>query len=238
MDCPLHIQNGQSVFIIILYTRNKEYISTNCGDQTERNVPETKSKTSCRVSLLYSVLQADWTALLTFMVYLTMLSRSNITGSAYGILPLGHCPNVVRGFVCSGHLESCAAGCISWQVHPSQTGQMLKGGRSFALLGRALSMRLIASPYETVCINKHNGCCHMENVEMAKRRTMSCVLLLGMCSVYSSHKDWVKWNWNWRNTTVTAAVQETEWRGERIADAGSFVMFYSSKWLVIYLTQD
>jgi hypothetical protein len=27
--------------------------------------------------------------------------------------------------VCSGHLESYAAGCISsWQVHPSQTGQI------------------------------------------------------------------------------------------------------------------
>jgi hypothetical protein len=40
-----------------------------CGDQTEINVPETKSKKSYRVSLLYSVLQADWIDLLTFMVY-------------------------------------------------------------------------------------------------------------------------------------------------------------------------
>jgi hypothetical protein len=47
------------------------------------------------------------------MVCLTMLSRANITESAYGILPLGHYLNVVRDegvCVCSGHLES------SWQV--------------------------------------------------------------------------------------------------------------------------
>jgi hypothetical protein len=70
------------------------------------------------------------------MVYLTMLSRANITESAYGILPLGYYLNMVRGFVCSGHLESYAAGCISsWQVHPSQTGQMLKDTWSLMLPG-------------------------------------------------------------------------------------------------------
>jgi hypothetical protein len=50
--------------------------------------------------------------------------------------------------------------------------------------GGLLSMRLIASPYKTICINKHNACRHMENFEMAKKmviRTMSCVFLLGMC---------------------------------------------------------
>jgi hypothetical protein len=47
-----------------------------------------------------------------------------------------------------------------------------------------LSMSLITLPYKTICINKHNDWCHMENFEMAKKRvirTMSCVLLLGMC---------------------------------------------------------
>jgi hypothetical protein len=89
--------------------------------------------------------------------------------------------------VCSGHLESYAAGCISsWQIDSSQTGQMLKGRWSLTLWGGGglLSMRLIASPYRTICIDKHNDCYHMENVEMAKKRvirTMSCVLLLGMC---------------------------------------------------------
>jgi hypothetical protein len=38
--------------------------------------------------------------LLFTMVYLTMLSRANITESVYGILPLGRYLNVVRGFVC------------------------------------------------------------------------------------------------------------------------------------------
>jgi hypothetical protein len=37
------------------------------------------------------------------MVYLTMLSRANITVSAYGILSLGHYLNVVR-FVCVGQM--------------------------------------------------------------------------------------------------------------------------------------
>jgi hypothetical protein len=83
--------------------------------------------------------------------------------------------------VCSGHLESNAAGCISpWQVHLSQTGQMLKDRWALMLLG-VLSMRLIASPYKTICINKHNDCCHMENFETAKKSFISCVLLLGMC---------------------------------------------------------
>jgi hypothetical protein len=38
--------------------------------------------------------------------------------------------------------------------------------------------------YKTTCINKHNDCCHMENFEVVKKRvirTMSCILLLGMC---------------------------------------------------------
>jgi hypothetical protein len=50
--------------------------------------------------------------------------------------------------------------------------------------GGGFSMRLITSPYKTVCINKHNDYCHMENFEMAKKRvirTTSCVLVLGMC---------------------------------------------------------
>jgi hypothetical protein len=34
---------------------------------------------------------------------------------------------------------------------------------------------------------------------------------------------------------VTAAVQETEWKGERITDAGHFIMFYSRK-MVIYVS--
>jgi hypothetical protein len=85
------------------------------------------------------------------MVYLTMLSRANITESAYGILPLGRYLNVVRGFVlCSGHLESYAAGCISSsQVQPSQTGQMLKDTWPLMLPGGegVLRMKLIASAY-------------------------------------------------------------------------------------------
>jgi hypothetical protein len=82
----------------------------------------------------------------------------------------------------------CCAGCISsWQVHPSQTGPMLKDRQSLMLPGGGgLSMRLITSPYKTIRINKYNDCCHMENFEMAKKRvirTMSCVLLLGITSL-------------------------------------------------------
>jgi hypothetical protein len=86
---------------------------TNCvGTKQKELSQKLKAKKGYRVSLLYIVLQADWIDLLILMVYLTILSRTNITESAYEILPLGH-------------LESYAAGCISsWQVHPSQTGQM------------------------------------------------------------------------------------------------------------------
>jgi hypothetical protein len=51
-----------SLFLNIQWTVHSTYkmtSHTNCGDQTERNVPETKSKESYRVSLLYIVLQAD-----------------------------------------------------------------------------------------------------------------------------------------------------------------------------------
>jgi hypothetical protein len=55
-------------------------------------------------------------------------------------------------------------------------------------------MRLIASPYETVCINKHNGCCHMENVEMAKKRVIRTIEL-SQCLECA--------DWNSRNTTLS-----------------------------------
>jgi hypothetical protein len=49
MDCPLHIQNDQSVFIIILYTRDKqnmntmntkEYINSNCVVNKQKDMSQ------------------------------------------------------------------------------------------------------------------------------------------------------------------------------------------------------
>jgi hypothetical protein len=59
MDCALHIKNDQSSFSLLFYTQGTKNIQTLYGDQTEINVPETKSKKSYRVSLLYIILQAD-----------------------------------------------------------------------------------------------------------------------------------------------------------------------------------
>jgi hypothetical protein len=46
-------------------------------------------------------------------------------------------------------------------------------------------MMLITSPYKTICINKYNDCCHMENFVMAKKRVTRIMMGLAAWNVPS-----------------------------------------------------
>jgi hypothetical protein len=51
-------------------------------------------------------------------------------------------------------------------------------------------MRLITSPYKTICINKHNDCCHMENFEMTKKRVWRHAHTMGSSITNRYERDW------------------------------------------------
>jgi hypothetical protein len=74
-------------------------------------------------------------------------------------------------------------------------------------------MRLITSSYKTICINKYNDYCHVENFEMAKKngyKDKLCLAAWNVLRLFFTYRlcqmklELEKYN------IVTAAVQETE----------------------------
>jgi hypothetical protein len=83
-----------------------------------------------------------------------------------------------------------------------------------------LRLRVKRQANKTISVNKHNGCCQMENVD----KWLSLFFTRGL-----SQLELEKYN------TVIAADQETEWKVERTTAAGYFIMFHSRS-MVSYIS--
>jgi hypothetical protein len=83
----------------------------------------------------------------------------------------------------SKHLQGLLIGSSLWDTAWMWWGGFVCGvvwslvkGQPLVLPVVGVGMRLI-SPYKTICVNKHNDYCHMENFHLAKKRLvrMSCL---------------------------------------------------------------